>query len=74
LDALDRMRLTLGPNETLARGFAIVRSEGRVVTGVASAQAAGALEIEFADGRVAIGKAEAPKKPTKPIIGQGSLF
>ena len=74
LDALDRMRLTLGPNETLARGFAIVRSEGRVVTGVAAAQAAGALEIEFADGRVAIGKAEAPKKPTKPIIGQGSLF
>jgi exodeoxyribonuclease VII large subunit len=75
LDGLDRMRLTLGPAETLARGFAIVRSEGRVVTQAAQAQGAPSIEIEFADGRAKITQSDpAPKKPAKPILGQGSLF
>jgi exodeoxyribonuclease VII large subunit len=76
LAALDRMRITLGPSETLSRGFAIVRSEGHVVTSAAVAQGAASLEIEFADGRAQIthGEGAAPKKPSKPIIGQGSLF
>ena len=72
------MRATLGPTETLARGFAIVRVDGRVVTKAADAQNAAALDIQFADGHAQIAPAgEGPKpapKPTKPIIGQGSLF
>ena len=78
LASLDRMRLTLGPSETLARGFAIVRADGRVVTQSAQAQAARTLEIEFADGRAVVtrgeGSSPTPQKPAKPIIGQGSLF
>ena len=79
--ALERMRATLGPSETLARGFAIVRSEGRVVTSAQLAEGAAQLEIEFADGHAKISKgaaggdaAAASKKPAKPVIGQGSLF
>jgi exodeoxyribonuclease VII large subunit len=56
LDALDRLRETLGYVETLKRGYAVVRGDGAVVTGTAEAKAANALEIEFADGRLAIGK------------------
>jgi exodeoxyribonuclease VII large subunit len=54
LDALDRLRETLGYVETLKRGYAVVRGDGAVVTDVAGASAARALEIEFADGRVAV--------------------
>ncbi|MFN3607061.1 MAG: exodeoxyribonuclease VII large subunit, partial [Cypionkella sp.] len=80
LSALERMRATLGPSETLARGFAIVRSEGRVVTSAQLAEGAAQLDIEFADGHAKItkgaagGEAAVAKKPAKPIIGQGSLF
>ncbi len=75
LEALDRIRAGLGPSETLARGFAIVRVEGAVVTQAAAVQAASTLEIEFADGRARISRAEAGGKAQgKPIIGQGSLF
>ena len=54
LDALDRLRETLGYVETLKRGYAVVRGDGAVVTGKGAAQAAKSLEIEFADGRVAV--------------------
>jgi exodeoxyribonuclease VII large subunit len=54
LGALDRLRETLGYVETLKRGYAVVRGDGAVVTNVAGAGAANALEIEFADGRVAV--------------------
>ncbi len=78
LDALERMRATLGPNETLARGFAIVRVDGRVVTLAATAQSAANLDIQFADGHAQItrgeGGAKPSLKPAKPIVGQGSLF
>ncbi|PIE08668.1 MAG: exodeoxyribonuclease VII large subunit [Rhodobacterales bacterium] len=77
LDALDRTRQTLGYRETLKRGFAVVRGEGRVVTTRKAAARAKALEIEFADGRLSLdgppgrpGKA----KPKTPPSGQGSLF
>jgi exodeoxyribonuclease VII large subunit len=56
LEALDRLRETLGYVETLKRGYAVVRGDGVVVTGKAVAENATALEIEFADGRLAIGK------------------
>ena len=63
LEALDRLRETLGYVETLKRGYAVVRGDGAVVTDVAAAQGAKSLEIEFADGRLDIGK-----------DAQGSLF
>ncbi|MFB9150865.1 exodeoxyribonuclease VII large subunit [Roseovarius ramblicola] len=77
LDALDRLRETLGYRATLARGYAVVRAGGTLVTTRAAAAAARALEIEFADGTLAVGDAPAPRKPGKPKEppeGQGSLF
>lgn len=53
LEALDRLRETLGYRETLRRGYAVVRADGHVVTTTAGVQ--GAVEIEFADGRVTVG-------------------
>ncbi|WP_411891711.1 exodeoxyribonuclease VII large subunit [Yoonia sp. SDW83-1] len=54
LEALDRLRETLGYVETLKRGYAVVRGDGAVVTGKAAAEQADELEIEFADGRVTV--------------------
>ncbi|SFS04490.1 exodeoxyribonuclease VII large subunit [Yoonia litorea] len=54
LDALERLRETLGYVETLKRGYAVVRGDGAVVTGKAEAAQAKSLEIEFADGRLAL--------------------
>ena len=52
LAALERLRETLGYKATLDRGYAVVRGEAGVVT--RQDQATGKLEIEFADGRVAV--------------------
>jgi exodeoxyribonuclease VII large subunit len=77
LSALERMRQTLGYGETLRRGYAVVRGEAGVVTSAQAARQAGALEIEFHDGRFKPGSA-APKplRPTPPKTPgeQGSLF
>lgn len=74
LDALDRTRQSLGHNETLRRGFAVVRADGAVVTSRAGAERATVLEIEFHDGRMTTG----PRGPRKAKNGeapdQGSLF
>ncbi len=80
LQALARMLQGLGYTETLRRGYAVVRGDGRIVTGVEAARKAAALEIEFADGRVPVGRADGPaRKPGRggrggPPEGQGSLF
>ncbi len=81
LEALDRTRSTLGYAATLKRGYAVVRGDGAVVTGRAAAEAAGALEIEFHDGRVSVGRgashgAAGPGKRTRGPAGpdQGRLF
>ena len=80
LEALDRTRTTLGYAETLKRGYAVVRGDGAVVTGRVGAEAAAGLEIEFHDGRVAVGHGlglgtGAAKKAKAPVgPGQGSLF
>ncbi len=66
LDALERMRQTLGYTETLKRGYAVVRGDGAVVTTSVMAAAANALEIEFADGRLALGASPRPKSKPKP--------
>lgn len=56
LEALDRMRQTLGYTETLKRGYAVVRAGDALVTTAAQARSAGGLEIQFADGRIAVGE------------------
>ncbi|WP_114965912.1 exodeoxyribonuclease VII large subunit [Alkalilacustris brevis] len=74
LEALERMRQTLGYRETLRRGYAVVRGDGAVVTNSTAAANAVALEIEFADGRMnavpggggAGGPAGGTGKPGKP--------
>jgi exodeoxyribonuclease VII large subunit len=73
LDALDRMRLTLGYSETLKRGYAVVRGDGHVLITKAGAEKALVLEIEFADGRVVLG-ARTGKKGKSDAPEQGSLF
>lgn len=75
--ALDRLRETLGYKATLRRGYAVVRGDGALVTTRKAARKAGALEIEFADGRLEASGRLAPSKPAKPKEpppGQGSLF
>lgn len=78
LDALERMRQSLGYTETLKRGYAVVRGDGDVVTSRAVAASANALEIEFADGRLKLDAADKPAprpaKAKKQDPGQGSLF
>ncbi|WP_318248266.1 exodeoxyribonuclease VII large subunit, partial [Xinfangfangia pollutisoli] len=81
LEALDRMRQSLGPDETLKRGFAVVRGDGQVVTGKAAAERAQVIELQFHDGRVTLpGRGAAPKRPGRAggaeggEGGQGSLF
>jgi len=54
LDTLARISETLGYHETLKRGYAVVRGDGAVVTSTAQVKAASAVEIEFADGKVAL--------------------
>lgn len=55
LAGLERLRQTLGYTETLKRGYAVVWGDGNVVTGLHTAQAAAALEVEFHDGRLVVG-------------------
>ena len=80
LVALERLRLTLGYEATLERGYAVVRSEGALITSKADAERAAELEIQFKDGRVTTGPAgsseppKTPRKPKKPPEEQGSLF
>ena len=79
LAGLDRLRETLGYTATLARGYAVVWDGDALVTTRAAAEGAAALEIQFADGRIAVGEGARtpPRKPGPPKDappGQGSLF
>ncbi|APZ55022.1 exodeoxyribonuclease VII large subunit [Salipiger abyssi] len=76
LDGLSRLLETLSYKGTLARGYAVVRSgEGHILTRKTEAQDAAGLEIEFADGRLALGgAAPRPKRKAKEAPEQGSLF
>ncbi|MGD9294065.1 MAG: exodeoxyribonuclease VII large subunit [Roseobacter sp.] len=74
LDALGRLNETLSYKATLARGFAVVRSEGHVVTDSKTAKAASSLEIEFADGRLTVGGKTTAKRGAADPPEQGSLF
>lgn len=77
LEALDRLRLTLGYTATLERGYAVVRAaDGGVLTSKQEAKEQVALEIEFKDGTLPIGGARAAKSAKPKVEGgnQGSLF
>lgn len=74
LEALDRTRATLGYAATLARGYAVVRGDGAVVTSKAGAEKALALEIEFRDGKLVVGARAGKKAKGEGESGQGSLF
>lgn len=75
-EGLGRLLHTLSYQATLARGYAVVRdADAQLVTDSKTAQAAGQLSIEFADGRVAATTAApAPRKPLKTPGSQGTLF
>ena len=78
LEATDRLRLTLGYEATLDRGYAVVRSDGALLTTAKAARSAEGLEIQFKDGRIEVPTASNPQKPKKPPpkpgTDQGSLF
>jgi exodeoxyribonuclease VII large subunit len=78
LETLERTHQTLGYRETLKRGYAVVRGDGAVVMTKVAAEKAGALEIEFSDGRLALDETAKPSvkktKPKSPPPEQGSLF
>ncbi|MEM8554652.1 MAG: exodeoxyribonuclease VII large subunit [Pseudomonadota bacterium] len=79
LAALERVRQSFNHHAVLKRGFAVVRDgTGQVLTTQVAAKGASELELEFQDGRMALG---GPVKPTKAAKskgqntgGQGSLF
>lgn len=72
LSGLGRMHETLGYKETLRRGYAVVHGEDGLLTSARAARQARRLEVEFADGRLALGGKAARPRDEPP--GQGSLF
>ncbi|TDK43105.1 exodeoxyribonuclease VII large subunit [Antarcticimicrobium luteum] len=89
LDATDRLLSSLGYEATLERGYAVVRAGEHVITRRDAAGREPHLEIQFADGRLAVTPTgaitppvppapapAAPRKRTKPSSppDQGSLF
>ena len=56
LEALEKLRLSVGYEATLQRGYAVVRADGKVVTKAKAASVAADVEIQFADGRVTLRK------------------
>jgi len=77
LDAIERLRETLGYEATLARGYVVVRGDGQVQTRKAGAEKASALELQFADGRLRIGgrtSARKSKRSDDIPPEQGSLL
>jgi exodeoxyribonuclease VII large subunit len=78
LDALDRLRETLGYKETLKRGYAVVRGEAGVLTSKAAAEVSPPVQIEFADGKFTLDAGATGPKRRSPDApkggGQGSLF
>ncbi|MBI1416157.1 MAG: exodeoxyribonuclease VII large subunit [Limimaricola sp.] len=74
LTALARLHETLGYRATLARGYAVMRGDGAVISTVAAMRAARALEVEFADGRVALGGRPGRKPRDEEPPEQGDLF
>lgn len=78
LESLERLRKTLGYEATLDRGYAVIWDGDQVVKTAKAAKKAGALEIQFADGRHATDGTGSPArkapKPKPPMPDQGNLF
>ena len=85
IEGLGRLLGSLDPRALLSRGYAMVRDTGgAIVTTAAKAQGAGHLQLQFADGEVAVDVAgdAAPASPrparkappAPPKRGQGELF
>ena len=76
LEGMERLRETLSYKSTLARGYAVVRGDGAVVTDTKAAKKASLLEIEFADGRMTVGGKPAATRKKSPDVPpeQGSLL
>ena len=80
IEAMERLRRTVGYEATLRRGYAVVRGDGKVVKTTAAARRAKALEIQFADGRLPVigggdgGAAPRPARQRSDPSDQGSLF
>ena len=76
LAGLERLRLSLGYERTLERGFAVVRAGSSIVTDAATARRAGQVQIQFAgDDRVEAVTGAAPRGKAKPKPpDQGSFF
>ncbi len=86
LDGLVRLFASLHYENTLKRGYAVVRSDSAVLTRAAQVHPGMGLELEFADGRVRAeakdggpapaskAKPRRKKPPAETGGGQGSLF
>ncbi|MCX7299860.1 MAG: exodeoxyribonuclease VII large subunit [Rhodobacterales bacterium] len=76
LSGLDRLLGSFGYEETLRRGYAVVRADGQVVTTAAGAAIAQVLEIQFQDGRLQVGSRlqSAKKTSARSPPEQGSLL
>ncbi len=80
--ALGRTLEIMSYKNTLKRGFAVVHGPDGLVTQKAVAETLSAMEIEFADGKLAVGEGTAPQAPkpkpkpkkSNPEDPQGSLF
>jgi exodeoxyribonuclease VII large subunit len=66
-----RMAEQLSPARVLERGYAIVRDEmGKPVLSAAAARTKTSLELEFADGKLALGQQGAGTRPARPVPAQ----
>ncbi|TRD21711.1 exodeoxyribonuclease VII large subunit [Palleronia caenipelagi] len=77
LTALERLHGTLGYKETLARGYAVIRSGEAVVTSRDQAAGFPTLEVEFHDGTLTVATGGKPARKAKPKPSepdQGSLL
>ena len=75
LAAMGRVLGTLSYEETLRRGYAVVRGDGAVVATAAAAADAKSLEIQFSDGRLVVGAGGGSgDRPKSAKPEQGSLF
>ncbi|UWR25336.1 exodeoxyribonuclease VII large subunit [Sulfitobacter sp. S223] len=54
IDAAERLRLTLGYEATLERGFAVVRNGETLITTAQTAQEYTSMEIQFRDGKLTV--------------------
>lgn len=65
LDRLDRLRQTLGYQETLRRGFAVVRGPNGLITTATEATQTARFEVQFQDGRMTARPDTPPSKTSR---------